>query len=158
MAGVNQYKERFETIVNDSNHVIPTEVITEQGELVLKKSDLDSGDAINLENVMNDYNKMRKIILGNVEECKNLSVAISEDMKIEGFNPELVKAYTDLIKTTNQSLSILTDSYKKISDILLNLKKLNHNDSKESDKEKIYEIASTIEIIRKLQSTNEDCN
>ena len=106
--------------------VIETEIVEfDSNKAKINKSQLNPDEIIQLDLVVDDYNKLRQIILANVAQLKIMSDNIVQEMEIEGYNPELVTAYSKLIETSNKSLKILTDSYKGISDILININKIN---------------------------------
>ena len=55
---------------------------------------------------LDDYNKLRQVILSNVAQLKIMSDNLVQEMEIEGYNPDLVPAYSKLIETSNKSLKI----------------------------------------------------
>ena len=102
--------------------VIETEIVEfDSNKAKINKAQLNPDEIIQLDLVVDDYNKLRQVILSNVAQLKIMSDNLVQEMEIEGYNPELVTAYSKLIETSNKSLKILTDSYKGISDILINI-------------------------------------
>lgn len=108
-------------------------------------------DVIKLEQVVNDYQQMRNVVLVNVGQSTKLASQIMSELEVET-DEKLVSAYTNLIDTTNKSLKILTDSYKTISDILLNINKIENSTSPEITESTDVEITSTSDILKRLRN------
>lgn len=141
---------------NSSNEIVNAEIIVNETESELKVSELNPTDVIKLKQVVDDYEKMRKVVLFNVEQSTKMSAQMAEDMELSGFDAELVSAFAKLVETTNKSLKILTDSYKTISDILLNINKINSSSTITESKEDIdAEIVSTADILKRLKKPND---
>lgn len=82
-----------------------------------------------------------------------MSDNVKSEVEIEGVNPKLVSAWNDLIKSSNDSLKILTESYKNISSIILNIHKINSLEPK-SKKIDDYQIDEIANIIKRLRNKN----
>lgn len=108
-------------------------------------------DVIKLEQVVNDYQQMRNVVLVNVGQSTKLASQIMSELEVET-DEKLVSAYTNLIDTTNKSLKILTDSYKTISDILLNISKLESTSPETNETTTDVEITSTSDILKRLRN------
>lgn len=108
-------------------------------------------DVIKLEQVVNDYQQMRNVVLVNVGQSTKLASQIMSELEVET-DEKLVSAYTNLIDTTNKSLKILTDSYKTISDILLNINKIESQVNPEITESTDVEITSTSDILKRLRN------
>lgn len=108
-------------------------------------------DVIKLEQVVNDYQQMRNVVLVNVGQSTKLASQIMSELEVET-DEKLVSAYTNLIDTTNKSLKILTDSYKTISDILLNISKLESSTPETNETTTDVEITSTSDILKRLRN------
>ncbi len=118
----------------------------------INKAQLNPDEIIQLDLVVDDYNKLRQIILANVAQLKVMSDNLVQEMEIEGYNPDLVTAYSKLIETSNKSLKILTDSYKGISDILININKINALQPSTEVKED-FEVISTADVIKRIRDS-----
>ena len=135
--------------------VIETEIVEfDSNKAKINKSQLNPDEIIQLDLVVDDYNKLRQIILANVTQLKIMSDNIVQEMEIEGYNPELVTAYSKLIETSNKSLKILTDSYKGISDILININKINALHPVTEVKED-FEVVSTADVIKRIRDSKQ---
>ena len=135
--------------------VIETEIVEfDSNKAKINKSQLNPDEIIQLDLVVDDYNKLRQIILANVAQLKIMSDNIVQEMEIEGYNPELVTAYSKLIETSNKSLKILTDSYKGISDILININKINVLHPVTEVKED-FEVISTADVIKRIRDSKQ---
>ena len=135
--------------------VIETEIVEfDSNKAKINKSQLNTDEIIQLDLVVDDYNKLRQIILANVAQLKIMSDNIVQEMEIEGYNPELVTAYSKLIETSNKSLKILTDSYKGISDILININKINALHPVTEVKED-FEVISTADVIKRIRDSKQ---
>lgn len=135
--------------------VIETEIVEfDSNKAKINKSQLNPDEIIQLDLVVDDYNKLRQIILANVAQLKIMSDNIVQEMEIEGYNPELVTAYSKLIETSNKSLKILTDSYKGISDILININKINALHPVTEVKED-FEVISTADVIKRIRDSKQ---
>ena len=82
-----------------------------------------------------------------------MSDNVKSEVEIEGVNPKLVSAWNDLIKSSNDSLKILTESYKNISSIILNIHKINSLEPK-SKKIDDYQVDEIANIIKRLRNKN----
>lgn len=82
-----------------------------------------------------------------------MSDNVKSEVEIEGVNPKLVTAWNDLIKSSNDSLKILTESYKNISNIILNIHKINSLEPK-SKKVDDYQVDEIANIIKRLRNKN----
>lgn len=135
--------------------VIETEIVEfDSNKAKINKSQLNPDEIIQLDLVVDDYNKLRQIILANVAQLKIMSDNIVQEMEIEGYNPELVTAYSKLIETSNKSLKILTDSYKGISDILININKINALHPV-TEVEEYFEVISTADVIKRIRDSKQ---
>lgn len=142
--------------MDTNTEIVNAEIIVNDSESELKVSELNPTDVIKLKQVVDDYEKMRKVVLFNVEQSTKMSAQMAEDMELSGFDAELVSAFAKLVETTNKSLKILTDSYKTISDILLNINKINSSSTITESKEDIdAEIVSTADILKRLKNPND---
>lgn len=135
--------------------VIETEIVEfDSNKAKINKAQLNPDEIIQLDLVVDDYNKLRQVILSNVAQLKIMSDNLVQEMEIEGYNPELVTAYSKLIETSNKSLKILTDSYKGISDILININKINamHPDTEVKE---CFEVISTADVIKRIRDSKQ---
>lgn len=140
---------------SEMEQVIETEIVEfDSNKAKINKSQLNPDEIIQLDLVVDDYNKLRQVILSNVAQLKIMSDNLVQEMEIEGYNPELVTAYSKLIETSNKSLKILTDSYKGISDILININKINALHPVTEVKED-FEVISTADVIKRIRDSKQ---
>lgn len=134
------------------NDIIPVEILDVQ-DFNIPKSDLKIDDIVKLELLVKDYNQMRETVLSNVEITNQVIQSLTTDMfTADSVTPEMVSAYSSLIDTSNKSLKILTESYKNISNVLLNINKLKSKEPKETKENDNVFIISTSDMIKKIKN------
>ena len=88
------------------------------------------GNIINIKQVTEDYQNLRKLVLYNTQFCAKFVEEIKDQIDVEGYDAELINSMTQLIQTSNSSVKLLTESYKKLIDVLEIFKKLTSTETK----------------------------
>jgi len=99
------------------------------------------GNIINIKQVTEDYQNLRKLVLYNTQFCAKFVEEIKNQIDVDGYDAELINSMTQLIQTSNSSVKLLTESYKKLIDVLEIFKKLTSTETKKesSDIDEILE-------------------
>lgn len=99
------------------------------------------GNIINIKQVTEDYQNLRKLVLYNTQFCAKFVEEIKNQIDVDGYDAELINSMTQLIQTSNSSVKLLTESYKKLIDVLETFKKLTSTETKKEsfDIDKILE-------------------
>lgn len=136
--------------ISDITEITPTEVIEPNS----NKSKI-SIELFNLKLMIDDYKKVRESLLENVDNTQKIVNSITSDIfNEENASADKITAYANLVTAVNSSIKLLTASYKDISSILLNLKKLEQESKKDNNKDIKIEninIISTTDLIKQLQ-------
>ena len=106
--------------------------------------------SINLSQVAEDYQNLRKLVMFNTEFCMNIVKDIKSELDSFGLDAKLVDSLTSLINTSNNSVKLLTESYKKLIEVIEIYKSMRPAESKDSNTETI----STRDIIERLKSNS----
>lgn len=137
--------------ISDITEITPSEVI-EQKESNKNKISIE---LFNLKLMIDDYKKVRESLLENVDNTQKIVNSITSDIfNEENASADKITAYANLVTAVNSSIKLLTASYKDISSILLNLKKLEQESKKDNNKDIKIEninIISTTDLIKQLQ-------
>ena len=88
------------------------------------------GNIINIKQVTEDYQNLRKLVLYNTQFCAKFVEEIKNQIDVDGYDAELINSMTQLIQTSNSSVKLLTESYKKLIDVLEIFKKLTSTETK----------------------------
>ena len=107
-------------------------------------------NSINLSQVAEDYQNLRKLVMFNTEFCMNIVKDIKSELDSFGLDSKLVDSLTSLINTSNNSVKLLTESYKKLIEVIEIYKSMRPAESKDSNTETI----STRDIIERLKSNS----
>lgn len=136
--------------ISDITEITPTEIIEPNS----NKSKI-SIELFNLKLMIDDYKKVRESLLENVDNTQKIVNSITSDIfNEENASADKITAYANLVTAVNSSIKLLTASYKDISSILLNLKKLEQESKKDNNKDIKIEninIISTTDLIKQLQ-------
>lgn len=124
-----------------------TEIEAVKGEVVL-----EIADVLKLQQIVEDYSSLRSSVLKNLEKLEDVSSNLKQELEIEGYDPKMVDSWNSLIKTSNESLKILTESYKNISSILLAIHKVNSLDKHKQTQTEEYKVENVADIIKRLKS------
>ena len=68
----------------------------------------------------------------------------------------MIASYSQLLNTVNSSMKLLTSSYKEISNILMNIQKLNATQRPKEIKVENVNILSSKEIVERLLKDNSE--
>lgn len=124
-----------------------SEIEAVKGEVVL-----EIADVLKLQQIVEDYGSLRSSVLKNLENLNEVSNSLKSELEIEGYDPKMVDSWNNLIKTSNESLKILTESYKNISSILLAIHKVNSLDRKPKNTDTDFKVENVADVIKRLQS------
>lgn len=140
--------------ISDITEITPTEVIEQREQKESNKNKI-SIELFNLKLMIDDYKKVRESLLENVDNTQKIVNSITSDIfNEENASADKITAYANLVTAVNSSIKLLTASYKDISSILLNLKKLEQESKKDNNKDIKIEninIISTTDLIKQLQ-------
>lgn len=110
-----------------------------------------TSELVSLKMLIEDYKTVRKTLLENVDNAQKIINSMSFDMLgDDDAGADKISAYSTLLGTINSSVKILTSSYKDISVVLLNLKKL-EQEQKQEQIETDKNVISTVDLIEKLK-------
>ena len=132
----------------ENTELIPAVEIIEESNTV----EVNISQIIKLQQLVDDYNKLRQVVLYNLQKLNKMSDQVENELTLEGFDPKLVDAWNSIIKSSNDSLKILTESYKNISSVLLNVHKvnsLNPTPKANDDDVKVENISDVIKRLKK---------
>lgn len=132
--------------MNDLQTIQSQDVEALEGEVVV-----DLTEVLKLQQIVADYSTLRGSVLENIKKIEDVSKNLKVELEIEGYDPKMVDSWTNLIKTSNESLKILTESYKNISSILLAIHKVNSLDKKPKQTED-FKVENVADIIKRLKS------
>lgn len=113
---------------------------------------INLADAIKIKQIIDDYQQLRNVVLSNLIDIKNLSDEVKKELEFE-FDSKLVDSWNALTKTSNESLKILTESYKNISSVILSINKINSLNPKPQNEDTKIKIENTAEIIKRLRGS-----
>lgn len=140
------------TLKSDISEITPTEIIETNPNTNKNKISIE---LFNLKLMIDDYKKVRESLLENVDNTQKIVNSITSDIfNEENASADKITAYANLVTAVNSSIKLLTASYKDISSILLNLKKLEQESKKDNNKDIKIEninIISTTDLIKQLQ-------
>lgn len=140
------------TLNSDLTEYAPTEIIDSNSNSNKNKISIE---LFNLKLMIDDYKKVRESLLENVDNTQKIVNSITSDIfNEENASADKITAYANLVTAVNSSIKLLTASYKDISSILLNLKKLEQESKKDNNKDIKIEninIISTTDLIKQLQ-------
>lgn len=132
----------------NTESLVPVEVINDVPQETIE---VNISEIIKLQQLVDDYNKLRQVVLYNLKKLNSMSEQVENELQLEGFDAELVSAWNSIIKSSNDSLKILTESYKNISSVLLNVHKVNSlNPKPKSNTE--TKIENISEVIKRLKN------
>lgn len=112
---------------------------------------VDLTEVLKLQQIVADYSTLRGNVLANLKALEDVSKNLKVELEIDGYDPKMVDSWNNLIKTSNESLKILTESYKNISSILLSIHKVNSLDRKPKQDEN-FKVENVADIIKRLKS------
>lgn len=128
---------------------VVTEIV--EPEIIGPKNDKITSELVSLKMLIEDYKTVRETLLDNVSNAQKIINSMSFDMLgDDDAGSDKISAYSTLLGTINNSVKILTSSYKDISVVLLNLKKL-EQEQKQEQLETDKNVISTVDLIEKLK-------
>ena len=128
---------------------VVTEIV--EPEIIDPKNDKITSELVSLKMLIEDYKTVRETLLDNVGNAQKIINSMSFDMLgDDDAGSDKISAYSTLLGTINNSVKILTSSYKDISVVLLNLKKL-EQEQKQEQIETDKNVISTVDLIEKLK-------
>jgi len=121
--------------------------------------EIDYTKIISLNELMSDFRSIRSTLSDTVNTGKKIMNEIASaisDNGLEEIQPEMISAFSSLLGTVNTSMKLLITSYKEISTIILNLNKIQSNQTagssssgKVTNNLNIYSV-NTAELIKDL--------
>lgn len=123
-----------------------------EGEIVI-----DLTSVLQLKQIVDDYTALRSNVLNNLKNLEDVSKNLKTELEIEGYDPKMVDSWNNLIKTSNESLKILTESYKNISSILISIHKVNSLEKK-PQKQDNFKVENVADIIKRLKQSKDSQN
>lgn len=141
---------------NTQNNVSILPAPKDISENVETKISLDNIEGIiDLKVLVQDYQNLRQIVLSNSANSKKLLESLLiEIFANDSVDPEMIASYSQLLNTVNSSMKLLTSSYKEISNILMNIQKLNATQRPKEIKVENVNILSSKEIVERLLKDN----
>lgn len=143
---------------NTQNNVSILPAPKDISENVETKISLDNIEGIiDLKVLVQDYQNLRQIVLSNSANSKKLLESLLiEIFANDSVDPEMIASYSQLLNTVNSSMKLLTSSYKEISNILMNIQKLNASQKPKEIKVENVNILSSKEIVERLLKDNSE--
>lgn len=143
---------------NTQNNVSILPAPKDISENVETKISLDNIEGIiDLKVLVQDYQNLRQIVLSNSANSKKLLESLLiEIFANDSVDPEMIASYSQLLNTVNSSMKLLTSSYKEISNILMNIQKLNATQKPKEIKVENVNIISSKEIVERLLKDNSE--
>lgn len=143
---------------NTQNNVSILPAPKDISENVETKISLDNIEGIiDLKVLVQDYQNLRQIVLSNSANSKKLLESLLiEIFANDSVDPEMIASYSQLLNTVNSSMKLLTSSYKEISNILMNIHKLNAIQKPKEIKVENVNILSSKEIVERLLKDNSE--
>lgn len=143
---------------NPQNNVSILPAPKDISENVETKISLDNIEGIiDLKVLVQDYQNLRQIVLSNSANSKKLLESLLiEIFANDSVDPEMIASYSQLLNTVNSSMKLLTSSYKEISNILMNIQKLNATQRPKEIKVENVNILSSKEIVERLLKDNSE--
>lgn len=143
---------------NTQNNVSILPAPKDISENVETKISLDNIEGIiDLKVLVQDYQNLRQIVLSNSANSKKLLESLLiEIFANDSVDPEMIASYSQLLNTVNSSMKLLTSSYKEISNILMNIQKLNAIQRPKEIKVENVNILSSKEIVERLLKDNSE--
>lgn len=138
-------------LIDDKNFAIEPA----HNEVIIKKENIDLSSVIELNNVIDDYNILRTNILDNLNMMNNVIEGLKSTIEYGDYSAETLSTFNSLISTSNQSMKILTESYKNIANILLNIYKINQLEPKKEKEDNASKIVNTADLIKRLMTQND---
>ena len=85
--------------------------------------ELDVSEIINLQNLLEDFKYVRQTLKENTELGKKMLKAMGTELECEP-NPKMLESYALLQGTLTDNLKLFLQSYKDISNVMMNISKI----------------------------------
>lgn len=137
----------------------------------IEADDIEAIDLLNLQNLVNDFKYVRNLLKENTECGKKIMNTLSStllDVDLEQ-SPEMIAAFSELNRSLTDNMKLFIQSYKEISNIIINLNKaktliepqqkvtnnlnISNINSFENSEQASNAILSTAELIKKLRES-----
>lgn len=162
---MNKITEAFSSKLEDANDlIVSSDELIDESKNFIETYEQETFDVseipqiINLQNMIEDIQYVRKTLKDTTEIGNNLMQSISAELEIEP-NPKLLESYAQLSATITENMRLFLQCYKDISTVLLNLYKTQDRTPKtvtniniEADGK--IETRSTSELIKELGNLN----
>lgn len=160
---MNRLTEKFSENLDTAHEMIVTgdDVIdfvkekTKDIKLYSDVSDLKS-EVLNLNNMVDDFKYVRETLKENTENARRVLSAITLELlsEDEEQRASLIMSFAELNKSVTDNMKLYIQSYKDISQVLMNLEKIK-NSTSDSDPNKPKDgtatiTVSTMDLIKKL--------
>lgn len=117
----------------------------------------DVSEIINLQNLLDDFKYVRQTLRENTEMGKNMLKAMGAELECEP-SPKMLESYALLQGTLTDNLKLFLQSYKDISNVMINISKMANKNSAMHTTQNITNInieaetkpVNTAELIREL--------
>ena len=99
-----------------------------------ESSDKDDLEIITIKTLKEDFNTIRDVLLGNIDNGKDIINKLSQCLVTDESSTTgaMISSYAELIGVVNNSLKLLTDTYKNIVDIHIKITTANEENKKKS--------------------------
>lgn len=153
-----------ESIGNADSLMVEAEDISEEVDQVLEeipKEALDTpeiSEIINLQNLLEDFKYVRQTLKENTELGKSMLKSMGTELECEP-NPKMLESYALLQGTLTDNLKLFLQSYKDISNVMMNIAKITNSLPVAQNVTNINIEAeqpiNTAELIKELSSSHE---
>ena len=155
MTSQNQNNQNNQVTQNNVSILPAPKDISENVETKISIDNIEG--IIDLKVLVQDYQNLRQIVLSNSANSKKLLESLLiEIFANDSVDPEMIASYSQLLNTVNSSMKLLTSSYKEISNILMNIQKLNATQKPKEIKVENVNILSSKEIVERLLKDNSE--
>ena len=113
--------------------IIETEILEDLTPEQYKKN---KQSIINTKILIEDFDIIRKTLKDNIKSISTLITRLGNELTVtnsDDINPDMLKGYSDLIKSNNQSMKLLIENYEKIAKIQTEVKKFMSNEEEISN-------------------------
>ena len=123
-------------------------------ELPEEQSELDVSEIINLKNLLEDFKYVRQTLKETTEHGKTMLKSMGNELECEP-NPKMLESYALLQGTLTDNLKLFLQSYKDISNVMMNIAKITDKNPKTQNITNINiesesKIVNTAELIKEL--------
>jgi hypothetical protein len=130
-------------------------------------SDIPTTEIINLTNLVEDFKFVRETLRENTENGRRVMNSVTLDLMDSDLKPEkraeLITSFADLNKSIADNMKLYVQSYKEISNVLINIGKIKTAEIPEGPRTvnnnltiNSPEIVSTVDLIKKLSQQSKN--